>query len=325
MSNGWGNTLADIFNEIINDPKYIEQLTAGQLLLFLHKINSVLIENREFPLINFKEDSKKETVLIFIGDTHGDLIITRWIIKNIFEKEHSFNNIIKLIFLGDYVDRVPKDIPYGGVKNLLYLLALKLKFPNNIFLLRGNHEGYGLFDFAPYDLPNEILGLWKEIHQVFIHKVLLKVFSNLPIFVKTSNGIFASHGGFPKLKNIENISKDDRDEILDTLWGDPSKFAPFRGPISTMTNFTKNDLIDFLEKIDCKIMIRGHSFDKMGYSLFDNKLLTIFTSRGINNRGAGGVLLIRSPLSKNIQSVQDLEMYEIVENKLKKREIFRYD
>ena len=53
----------------------------------------------------------------------------------------------KLSFMGDFVDR-----GFNSVETLLFLLALKVRYPDRIILIRGKHETrqitqvYGFYD-----------------------------------------------------------------------------------------------------------------------------------------------------------------------------------
>jgi serine/threonine-protein phosphatase PP1 catalytic subunit len=65
-----------------------------------------------------------------VGDTHGqytDLI-------RLFEMG-GFPPSSNYLFLGDYVDRGKQSL-----ETFLLLLCYKIKFPENFFILRGNHE-----------------------------------------------------------------------------------------------------------------------------------------------------------------------------------------
>ena len=73
-----------------------------------------------------------EGKVTIIGDLHGQFYDLYGMLKKLYSPD---NENEKLLFLGDYVDRGAY-----GPEIILMLFALKLKFPDRITLLRGNHE-----------------------------------------------------------------------------------------------------------------------------------------------------------------------------------------
>lgn len=73
----------------------------------------------------------KDKEIIFVGDIHGNYDI----LKSCDKLCPELNPNTSYVFLGDYVDRGPRN------KEVLdYLLDCKEKFQNRVFLLEGNHE-----------------------------------------------------------------------------------------------------------------------------------------------------------------------------------------
>lgn len=124
------------------------------------------------------------------GDIHGQY----YDLLRIFEHcglpgEHNY------LFLGDYVDRGKQSL-----ETISLLMAFKIKYPNKIFLLRGNHES---------SITNRIYGFYDECrrrYNVRLWKAFTDLFNYLPVSALIDDRIFCMHGGLsPDLKTTNQI------------------------------------------------------------------------------------------------------------------------
>lgn len=182
------------------------------------------------------------------------------------------------LFLGDYVDRGKQSL-----ETIMLLLCYKIKYPDNFFMLRGNHESanvtkmYGFYDECKRRLSTKA---WK---------MFVDVFNSLPFAAIIQDKIFCVHGGIsPQLSNLKQVSKIQRptdipdDGLLtDLLWSDPDSSINDwslndRGVSYT---FSKKNIADFCSKFNFDLIIRGHMVVEDGYEFFARKkLVTIFSA-----------------------------------------------
>lgn len=213
-----------------------------------------------------------------VGDVHGqytDLI-------RMFEM-CGFPPMSNYLFLGDYVDRGKQSL-----ETILLLLCYKLKFPENFFLLRGNHECanvtrvYGFYDEC------------KRRCNVKIWKTFVDCFNTLPIAAIVAGKIFCVHGGLsPALSHMDDIRNiarptdvPDYGLLNDLLWSDPADMeqdweANERG---VSYCFGKRVIADFLAVHDFDLICRAHMVVEDGYEFFNDRVLvTVFSAPNVSS------------------------------------------
>lgn len=230
---------------------------------------------------------------LIIGDLHGDLdsLIDIFKDSNFLQKMNQDKNAV-IIFLGDYGDR-------GEYSTEVYYVVLKLKllFPEQIVLMRGNHEGPEYLMVSPHDLPDQFQvrfgERWKDVYAKI--RVLFNYLYNATIVEKRYLMI---HAGLPPQANsIENLAyahdkSSTQDFLEDMLWSDPSDAISesYPSPRGAGRIFGINITTRVLEKLEVGILIRGHEPCHEGFKInHDGKVLTLFSRKGspyFNDRGA---------------------------------------
>lgn len=153
---------------------------------------------RNEPKLIEIENAKK---VIFVGDTHGDLEASQKVIKNYLKPGN------KIVFLGDYVDRGP-----FSKENLNFLLETKNKYPDQIYLLQGNHEGHHILKFYPAEF-------WESLSQEE-YKKYCSIVEKFPLIIITKD-IIALHGALPDCpRNVLGQIKTGSEEWRQITWGD---------------------------------------------------------------------------------------------------------
>lgn len=126
------------------------------------------------------------------GDIHGQFYDLKELFKTGGEIPHT-----KYLFLGDLVDR-----GYYGVETFLLLLALKVKYPDRLYFVRGNHESREItLKYGFYEECKEKYGS----HLVW--QLCTKTFDFISLSAVIDDKIFCVHGGLsPSLCKIDEIN-----------------------------------------------------------------------------------------------------------------------
>jgi len=207
------------------------------------------------------------------GDIHGQF----YDLKELFKVGGECPDT-NYLFLGDFVDR-----GFYSVETFLLLLALKVRYPDRITLIRGNHESRQITQV--YGFYDECL---RKYGSVNVWRYCTEIFDYLSLSALIEDRILCVHGGLsPSISTLDQIRVIDRKQevphdgaMCDLLWSDPEDIegwglSPrgagylFGGSIAK--NFNRTNNID--------LICRAHQLVMEGYKyMFDNQLVTVWSA-----------------------------------------------
>ena len=250
-------------------------------------------------------------------------------------------NVMQYIFLGDFCDR-----GLYSLETVLLLFALKIKYPNFIYLIRGHHEDKNI---------NELYGLGQECKERLnddinkensIFNLINKVFDYLPFGVIVDGTTLLIHGGIgcsiEKLDDINNINRPisvvhdvkniEELHVIDLLYSeydDNENNYNVNNERDKMkkgfiVKYGKKRLDNFLNNNNINLLITAHQFVKDGFCTFNNdKLLVLFSATNYmdkyNNIGAM-ITIAKKTANKRLNIIPKL-----INLNTDKKELYRKD
>lgn len=196
----------------ISQLKKCESLTEAQVKDLCDRAREMLIEEGNIQHV--------DAPVTICGDIHGQF----YDLMELFNVGGMCPDT-RYLFMGDFVDR-----GLYSVETFLLLLALKVRYPDRIVLIRGNHESrqitqvYGFYDECSRKYGN--VNVWRYCCEVFDY---------LSLGAIVDGRVFCVHGGLsPNILKLDQIRSIDRKQevpqdgaMCDLLWSDPDGTSVF--------------------------------------------------------------------------------------------------
>jgi serine/threonine-protein phosphatase PP1 catalytic subunit len=271
-------------------PGTLASLAENEIKMLCSRARPVLLE--QSMLLELEAPIK------ICGDIHGQFTdLLRLFEYGGFPPEANY------LFLGDYVDRGKQSI-----ETICLLLAYKIQYPENFFILRGNHESAGI---------NRIYGFYDECkrrYSIKLWKVFSDVFNCLPAAALIDEKILCMHGGLsPELHSLFQIAAIERPcdvpdmgLLCDLLWSDPDANTKGWGENDRGVSFVfgPDVVTTFLETQDLDLLVRAHQVVEDGYEFFaGRRLVTLFSAPNYCGEfdNAGGMISVDEHLMCSFQ------------------------
>jgi serine/threonine-protein phosphatase 6 catalytic subunit len=277
--------------------RYIDLLKDGQCLperdlrQVCEKVKEILIEES-----NVQPVSAPVTVC---GDVHGQFY-------DVLELFRTGGDIpgTSYVFIGDFVDR-----GYNSVETFELLMCLKIKYPANITLLRGNHESrqitlvYGFFDEIVRKYGNA--NPWKYCTDVFDY---------LGLAALIEGKVLCIHGGLsPDIKTMDHIRTIERKveiphegPFCDLMWSDPEDIETWQmSPRGAGWQFGSKVTKEFNHLNGLDLVARAHQLVQEGYKYWfpENSLVTVWSAPNYCYRcgNVAAILILNEDLERQFK------------------------
>ena len=238
--------------------------------------------------------------LIVLGDLHGcySCLKAALMQSNFIQRawahqwDPANNPDVKLVLLGDYIDR--GRYSFDGV--LRAALHLFVSLPDYVILLRGNHEWFRWFDnrITSGVYPAEAIASIAPHVPIEMLEGYRQLFEHMPTAFLFERTLFV-HGGIPRedtfAERYRDLASLNDDELrFQMLWSDPVETDHVPVDLQRMDprfSFGRDQFTAFMQRTGLHTLIRGHEKIDQGFDVFfdlgEHALVRLFSAGGATN------------------------------------------
>lgn len=285
-----GSSSAFDLDEMINYVIQCKPLSEQQVARLCEKVKEVLEKENNVHAVR--------APVTVCGDVHGQF--------------HDLLELFKIgglppdtnyLFMGDYVDR-----GYYSVETVTLLLLYKLRYPQRLHLLRGNHESRQITQV--YGFYDECL---RKYGSVNVWRYCTEVFDLLPLASVVEGKIFCVHAGLsPSIQTVDQMRSIRRNcevphegAMCDLLWSDPEDIDGWGlSPRGAGYLFGGDVVAQFNETNKLDLICRSHQLVMEGYkAMFNDTLVTVWSAPNYCYRcgNVASILELDEHLNKNFK------------------------
>jgi serine/threonine-protein phosphatase 4 catalytic subunit len=242
-----------------------ELITEQEVKFLCTKAKEILVQEENVQRV--------QPPLMICGDIHGQF----YDLKELFRIGGECPET-NYLFMGDFVDR-----GFYSIETFLLLLALKVRYPDRITLLRGNHESRQITQV--YGFYDECL---KKYGSVNVWRYCTEVFDYLTLCAIVADQIMCVHGGLsPSLRTVDEIKNLDRKlevphdgPMCDLLWSDPEEIENWGlSPRGAGYIFGRDVAKKWNDTNKLSMICRSHQLIMEGYKyMFNEALVTVWSA-----------------------------------------------